>query len=225
MSDEVWSDIRVAAFSTIFNAFAVWLMARDWSVVAPVLTLAIAGSLAWYLLKARMLEPTVKTSQKRGRRPAPPSSTPRSPVRLAAGLMAIGMAAYAGWVGIQRVQVQHIASGLSWEAGQVWKSQCLGMKCAEITGRPCDGVDRFMPELMEVSPRRLDELLAVAFNELDQKGIIEKRPLEQIAPNVHRKITASTVLGRSLCHYYLTAYKAPLAREKPQEATGIPPTP
>lgn len=210
LSKEVWSDIRVAAFSTIFNFFSAWLSARDWSVTASFLTLAISGTLAWYLLKPHILARMESANRKPGKRRAPPSSVQYSPIRLIAGVVAIAIGLFSGWIGIVRVQTQYVASDLSWMAEEYWKAQCLGMKAATLTGVEQFDATQFMVNLSKLHPDRQKVQLQLAFRELEQKDIIENLPMRRsTSERADMQTTQPTALGQRLCKYYLTAYNGP----------------
>lgn len=219
MSKEVWSDIRVSFFSTVFNAFLLWLSHRDWSVTASVLTLAIIGTLAWYLLKGRNLERMESSTRKPAPQTGRPSLDLGSLIRLGAGVVAIGMTLYAGWSGFERVRVQRIEHGFSWRAREFWRAQCLGMKTVQITGMTAKNVLQYAPTMSKLPHEAMMGERRQAIYELQENRIIRNDiPPEQVQPGVIVQTTETTPLGRTLCTYYLTAYSTPKLAEPTNKA-------
>lgn len=218
MSEQLKSELRQSVFSATFAWFLAWLSGYHWSVGASFFALAIFGTLAWWLIKPRILEQKAATSRRSAKWQEARKIDLGALARIISGLVILGAATSVVWSGLERYRVERLEHGLSWRAREFWRAQCLGMKTFQITGAEAKDILRHAPTMSKLPSNAMMDTRRQAVYELQEKGIIRGDiPPEEVAPGVIVQTTETTNLGRTLCSYYLTAYTAPKVAESSQK--------
>src|SRR3989338_7619035 len=136
------SDIKQGIAAGVTGWFLAWLSGQHWSLGVSVVILAILLTLAWSLLKLRILRQAVKAIRTIELWRAQPAKSLGFLIRLLGGVSVLVAATFVVRDGLERYHIERTASGLSWSAEEVWKAQCLSMKAGDLLGEILTDVHR-----------------------------------------------------------------------------------